>query len=204
VRWAAGIAALVCVAAESAAAPARVWIEPAALGVERLDSTWEASGLDSRTAVRLGCGVGVDLGHGLGLGVGVGTAAGTTTFGLFAGPTARLVRTDATVELRARAPFALGGWRVQAALGGGRLRLAYRPDQIVLDTSGGAIAVDLAPVHAWTRHVAAEVLHPIGRSSLFLRGGARWYGLDVATPTGMTRQTLCDLQCGVGVRVATF
>jgi hypothetical protein len=181
-----------------------VWIEPAALGVERLDSAWEASGLDSRTSMRLGCGAGIDLGHGLALGVGVGTAAGTTAFGLLAGPSTRLVRTDAFVELRARAPFALGGWHVQAALGGGRLRLAYRPDHIVLDTSGGAIAVDLEPVHAWTRHVAAEVLHPLGRGALVLRGGARWYGLDVATPSGMTRENLCDLQCGVGVRVAAF
>jgi hypothetical protein len=204
VRLGVGIATLLVLAAEGAAAPARVWIEPAAIGVERLDSTWEASGLEARTAARLGGGVAVEVGRGCALALGAGTAAGTTRFGLISGPSARLVRTDVTLELRARAPFALGGWRVQAALGGGRLRLAYRPDRLVLDASGSPIVVDLVPVHAWTRHVAAEVLHPWGRGVVVLRAGWRWYGLDVASPAGTTEQNLRDLQCGIGVRVAAF
>jgi hypothetical protein len=200
-KWGAGLAGLLCIAVESAAAPARVWLEPFGIGVERLDSTWDASGLDQRTAARMHAGIGVEVGRGFTVAAGLGCASGTTGFGLLAGPSARLVRTDATVELRARAPIAVQGWRMQAVLGGGRLRIAYRPDAVVLDTSGGAIAVALAPVHAWTRHVAAELLHGVGDGEIVLRAGWRWYGLDVATPAGNERRDLRDLQCGLAVRI---
>jgi hypothetical protein len=201
-RWA-GIAALVCIASASQAAPARLWFEPAAFGIERLDPVWAASGVE-RTAAHIGAGIGYDLGRGWTLAAAIGCAAGRTDFGLLEGPGARLVRSDARLELRARAPFEFGGWSVQAAVGGGRLRTAYRPDAIVLATSGGALEVDLPPVHAWTRHVAAEVLHAWAQSTLFVRAGWRWYGFDVATPGGIERRGVRDAQFGCGMRVAVF
>ena len=197
-KSAAAIAAALCVVGGAGAAhAARLSIEPAVIGIERLDRAWEASGLESRTAARIGFGAGVDLGHGLGIGAGLSTAAGTTGFGLLSGPSARLVRTEATLEVRARAPIEWHGIGLQGVLGGGRLRIGWRPDRVVLDTTGGGVAVDLPPVHAWTRHLAAEVLHSWGPGALVLRAGWRWYALDVATPDGTSRQPMRDVSCVV-------
>ena len=191
-KLAAVIAAALCVVQGGMAHAVRLSIDPAAIGIERLDRAWESSGLESRTAPRIGFGTALDFGHGLGIGAGLATAAGTTTFGLLSGPSARLVRTEATLELRARAPIEWHGIGLRGVVGGGRLRIAWRPDRVVLDTTSGGVAVDLTPVHAWTRHLAAEVLHSWGPSTLALRAGWRWYALDVATPDGTSRQAMRD------------
>ncbi len=195
---------LLLVPAGAGAAPIRLVVEPVSFGVERLDPLYDASGLQSRVAPRIGAGLGCDLGHGLQAGLAVGTASGTTTFGLLVAPTARVVRTDWSLELRGRVPHDLLGWKLQGALGVGRLRLGYHPDHIVLDTSAGVIAVDLPPVDAWTRLAAAEVLHSFGRAEVAMRCAWRFYALDVAGTAGTRATDAVDLQAGLVIRVSPF
>jgi hypothetical protein len=198
------MAALLLVPAGAGAAPPRFDVEPVSVGIERLDDLYATSGLESQTAVRLGVGGSLAVWGPLSVGVGAGMAAGSTDFGLLAGPVSRLSRRDVFAELRARAPGTLHGFGVQVAAGLGRLDLAYHPDRIEIPTQGGAIAVDLASVHAWTRHLAAEVLHSMPGGEVGLRGVWRFYSLDVASPAGVASQAARDLQLGVSLRVKVF
>jgi hypothetical protein len=204
VRAAGFLGALCLVPVCVGAAPIRLVVEPLSFGVERLDRLYDAGGLESRVAARIGAGLGCDLGHGLQAGLAAGTASGMTTFGLLADPTARVVRTDVGLELRGRVPRDLHGWKLQGALGLGRLRLAYHPDGIVLDTSSGMIPVDLPPVDAWTRLAAAEVLHSCGRAEIAMRCAWRFYALDVAGPAGTRATDAVDMQAGLVIRVSSF
>ncbi len=198
------LGALLLVPACATAAPIHLVIEPVSFGVEKLDPLYDASGLESRVAARIGAGLGCDLGHGLQAGLAVGTASGVTTFGLLVAPTARVVRTDLSLELRGRVPHDLRGWKLQGALGMGHLRLAYHPDSIALDTSLGVIPVDLPPVDVWTRLAAAEVLHSFGRAEIALRCAWRFYALDVAGPAGTRATDAVDMQAGLVIRVSPF
>ena len=72
-------------------------LEPVQVGIERLDAVYDAAGLDTRTAARLGWGAALEWNERLALAAGVACAAGTTDFGLLAAPTVRLERRD--VEL---------------------------------------------------------------------------------------------------------
>jgi len=186
------------------AAPWHVYAEPVQVGLERLDVLHERSGLESRSAVRLGGGAGVALGEHCQIGVAIGTAAGTTDFGLLGGPRARLVRTDATLEARGRLPYTWHGIGLQGGVGVGRLAFDYRPDRVTLDVDGTPIVVDLAPVRAWTQQIAAEVLHAIPGGEIGLRGAMRFYALDVSTPAGIENRDARDLQLGMLVRVTLF
>jgi len=187
----------------SGAQAARWVVEPVVLGADRLDAV-VARGLETRTVPRIGAGVGVEPWPGVQFGFTAGVSAGSTDFGLLAGPTARLTHTEAGLEVRGRWPRHRAGWGVQGAAGAGRMRLAYHPGSVVLATSGGALAVDLPPVGTWTRHVAAEVLHGFGRSEIGVRCAWRFYALDVASPAGVRRESLSDTQASVVVRVVTF
>lgn len=198
------LGALLLVPTWAAAAPTRLVVEPVSFGVEKLDPLYDASGLESRVAARIGAGLGCDLGHGLQAGLAAGTASGVTTFGLLAAPTARVVRTDLSLELRGRVPHDLHGWKLQGAVGVGRLRLAYHPDSIGIETSAGVIAVDLPPVNAWTRLAAAEVLHSFGRAEIALRCAWLFYALDVAAAAGTRATDAVDMQAGLLIRVSPF
>jgi hypothetical protein len=178
------------------------WVfEPAAIGADRLDAVHEKSGLVSRTVPRIGAGIGLELRRGVQLAALGGLGAATTDFGVLAGPTARIARADAAVELRARLPWRVGGFSAQGAAGAGRLRFAYHPDRVTLDTSGGALVIDLEPVAAWTRHLAAEVLHSYGQTEIGVRCAWRSYALDVARPEGVHRESARDLHVGMVLRV---
>lgn len=178
-------------------------IEPAAFGVDRLDAV-VARGLVSGTVPRLGLGVAVEPWTGVQFGLETGMSAGSADFGLLAGPTVRLTHADVALELRGRWPRRSSRWCVQGAVGAGRMRLAYHPGQVVLATTGGAITVDLHPVNPWTRHVAAEVLHGFGASQLGVRCAWRFYALDIASPAGVRRESLSDVQASVVLRVLPF
>jgi hypothetical protein len=200
-RWA---LVWVFVAAPASAGAATVVVEPMRLGIERLDRVHDASTLDSRLSPQAGAGLAAALPHGLAIAADVGVASGSTDFGLLAGPRARQVRTDAALELRAPLPWRWRGWCVQGAAGAGQLRLGYHPDRVVLDTTGGAITVDLAPVHAWTRHVAAELLHSFGPNTIGVRCAWRFYALDVESPAGTRHEPARDLLASVMLRVSPF
>jgi hypothetical protein len=195
-------ATLLVLPAGAVAAPIGVLIEPAAVGIERLDALYATSGLESRTAGRLGAGCAVTFGPRWSIGLEAGVAAGSTDFGLLEDPQVRLVRTDVHAELRGRVPGVLHGFALQLAAGGGRLGLRYHPDHVELAAGGTSYAVDLEPVGAWTRHVAAEVLHPVPGGEIGLRAVWRFYALDVASPAGVTKQDARDLLLGVVLRVA--
>jgi len=197
------VAALLLGPTATGAAPLRFMVEPVAPGVVRLDPLYGETGLASRTTVRLGIGAAIAYGPGT-LALGIGTAAGSRDFGFFAGPRATLEQRDASLELRGAMPRAWRGFRLQGVAGIGRLALVHHPDRVVVPFETGSIAVDLAPVRAWTRHLAAEVLHGFGACDLVLRGTWRFYGLDVATPAGPTRRDVCDVQAGVAIRAVIF
>jgi len=178
-------------------------VEPVAPSLVHLDRTYSETGLASRNALRLGIGAAVAYGPAT-LAANLGTATGSTDFGFFAGPRATLEQRDWSCELRGEIPYAWRGFRLQGVAGLGRLALLHHPDQVVLPFEGGSLAVDLPPVHAWTRHFAAEVLHGFGACDLVLRGTWRFYGLDVASPAGVTRRDVCDVQAGVAIRAVIF
>ena len=190
--------------------PARAWpapvlLEPVCFGVERLDPVYENAGLDSRLTTRLGLGAAVELGSRLTLACDLGRATSHADFGLLGNSGARLERSDANLELRWQAPGRFFGWSLQPALGAGRLRLACRPQSLNLEAGGTTFVVSLHPVSEWTRHLAAEVLHPVsGRGQVVLRVSCRFYGLDVATPAGSRREDIRDVQAGASLRVAVF
>ena len=187
------------------AAPAPVLIEPFSFGVERLDPVYANAGLGSRTAARLGLGAAVELGSRLTLACDWGRATAHADFGLLGNSGARLERSDANLELRLRAPGRLFGWSLQPALGAGKLRLAWRPESLDLEAGGTTFVVSLHPVSVWTRHLAAEVLHPVsGRGQVVLRLVCRSYGLDVAAPEGTRREPVRDWQAGASLRVGVF
>jgi hypothetical protein len=185
------------------AAPLRFAVEPVSPGFVHLDRTYEATGLASRNAVRLGIGAAATWER-LTLAGALGSATGTTDFGFFAGPRATLEQRDWWMELRSELPWAWRGFRLQGAAGAGRLALVHHPDRILLPFETGATAVDLPPVHAWTRHLAAEVLHGIGRCDFVLRTSWRFYAMDVASPSGIDRRRVCDVQAGVALRAVIF
>lgn len=186
------------------ALPASV-LEPISFGVERLDAVYSSAGLGSRTAARVGVGAAVELGKRLTLACDLGRTTSHADFGLLGGDGARLERSDANLELRWRVPGRFRGWSLQPALGAGRLRLAWRPETLNLDAGGTTFVVSLPPVSEWTRHVAAEVLHPVsGRGQVVLRVAYRFYGLDVATPDGSRREEVRDVQAGASLRVGVF
>ncbi len=185
------------------AAPLRFLVEPVSPGLVRLDRMYGETGLASRNTLRLGIGAAVARGPAT-LAFGIGTATGTTDFGFFAGPQATLEQRDWSCELRGEIPYAWRGFRLQGVAGLGRLALVHHPDHVVLPFESGSIAVDLPPVHAWTRHFAAEVLHGFGTCDLVLRCAWRFYGLDVASPDGVTQRDVCDVQAGVAIRAVIF
>jgi hypothetical protein len=198
------IGALLLLPRGAGAAPLHLYAEPVQVGLERLDAMHAVSGLQSRSAVRLGGALGVAIGAHLQVGIAAGTAAGGTDFGLLAGPQARLVRTDVTLEARGRLPYAWHGFGMQGGLGVGWLRFDYQPDRITLDAEGTPIVVELEPVGAWTRQIAAEVLHGIPGGEMGLRAAWRFYALDVSTPAGIESRSARDLQLGMLVRVTLF
>lgn len=201
-RRAAWILAALC-AAPSSAHAMRWVLEPAAFGADRLDAV-VARGLVSGTVPRIGAGFGFEPWNGVQMAFTAGMSAGRADFGLLAGPSARLARTDGALELRGRWPRRPTGWGVQGAAGAGRMRLAYHPGQVVLGTTGGAITVDLPPVSTWTRHIAAEVLHSFGSNELGVRCAWRFYALDIASPAGVRRESLSDTSVSVVLRVVPF
>lgn len=201
-RRTAWILALLC-AVPSSAQAVRWVLEPAVVGADRLDAVL-ARGLETRTVPRIGAGVGVEPWPGVQFGFTTGVSAGSTGFGLLAGPTARVTHTEAAVEARGRWPRRRAGWGVQGAAGAGRMRLAHHPGSVVLATPGGPLAVDLPPAGTWTRHLAAEVLHAFGRNEVGVRCAWRFYALDVASPAGVRRESLSDVQASIVLRVVTF
>ena len=123
-------------------------------------------------------------------------------FGLLDGPTSRIERADASMELRARLPVQWMGWALQGGVGVGRLSLRYHPDTIRLDVGGIAFDVQLDDVATWTRHFAAELLHELpGSASIVFRTAWSFYDLDVATPSGEQNRRGRDLHAGVALRV---
>jgi hypothetical protein len=196
---------LLLVLAPAPAAPA-VGLEPLQLGVARLDAAYtESAGMGSRTAARLGLGARLRVHAALELGFALGKSSGRTDFGLLGGPSARLERSDASVELAWRTPLAVAGWALQAAAGAGRLTLRYHPDALALDLGGETYVVALDDVGAWTEHVAAELLHGLsGRAQIVLRTAWTFYALRIATPAGDTRQRLADLHLGLSLRVPAW
>ena len=184
------------------AAPLRFFVDPLQVGVERLDAAYVALGVDTRTAVRIGAGAGLDWRGRAQLALGASTSAGDTDFGLLVSPGVHLERRDVSCEVRFRAPWTWRGFAVQGAAGLGRLALAYHPDALVVDAGGAPETVALDAVHAWTRVLAAEVLHSIGRCDVVLRGSSRSYALELGTPEGPARRDVRDLQAGLWIRVA--
>ena len=187
-------------------APLQVRLEPVQVAGVGLDDVYtEVAGVESGAAVRLGLGASFAWKHGLELGCAMGRAALRTDFGLLGGPRARIERADAGAELRWRPPLAHRGWCVQFAAGIGRLALRYRPDHVEFSAGGETIAVDLDRVGAWTRSVAAELLHAApGRSEIVLRAAWIFYPLPVATPAGDTERAARDLQAGIALRVPAW
>lgn len=197
------VAALLLGPTAVGAAPLRFMVEPAAPSLVHLDRMYGEAGVASRNAVHLGLGAAVAWGPAT-LALATGRATQTTDFGLFAGPRATLEQRDWTGELRGEFPYAWHGMRLQAAAGLGRLSLVHHPDRVLLPFETGSLAVDLPPVHAWTRHLAAEVLQGFGRCDLVLRTAWRFYAMDVASPAGVTRRDVCDVQMGVAIRAVIF
>jgi len=199
------LAALCAVAALlpacAAALPIGFQIEPVAVGIERLDALYDASGLEWRTTGRLGAGCALTVGSYAALGVEIGTAAGSTDFGLLDATAVRLARTDVQIELRGRVPGTLHGFGLQLGAGGGRLSLRYHPDHVVLAVDGATYDVALQPIGTWTHHVAAEVLHAMPGGTIGVRTVWRFYALDVESPSGVTRQDARDLLLGMVLRV---
>jgi len=196
-------AALLAWPMAAGAAPLRFIVEPAAPSLVRLDRMYDEIGLASRNAVHLGIGVAAAWGPAA-LALTTGTATGSTDFGFFAGPRATLEQRDWTAELRGELPWVWHRTRLQAAAGLGRLSLVHHPDHVLLPFESGSIAVDLPPAHAWTRHLAAEVLQGLGRCDLVLRTAWRFYAMDMASPGGVTRRDVCDVQVGVAIRAVIF
>ena len=214
---------LLAVPAGAEAGELALVIEPMSASFEHSGAA-DALGFTSTTGARIGCGVGVRRGS-LQLALLFGRSATRTDFGLLDGPTSRVERATTEIEMRWAPPLRLGPIGVQVAGGAGRLGLRYHPDSVRIVLSGTAYDVALAPEHAWTRHVAAELLHPLsgtGRTGnpqaghaqtgnarsapahIVLRAAWRFYALDVATPSGIERRGLVDAQVGVALRAGVF
>ncbi len=194
--------AAACCAAAPRAAAVELHVEPLQASVLCLDALYtETAGVDSRAAARLGLGVSAGRGP-WSLALAAGRATTHTDFGLLDGPRVRLERADTQVLLRYRLPLPGSGFSFEPAAGLGRLTLRYHPDRIAIAAGGQSLDVALEATHAWTRHVAAELLHGLhGRAWISLGIGWTFYTLDVATPMGTTRRDLHDWQAGVGLRV---
>jgi hypothetical protein len=197
-----------CALATCGPAPAAAveWqLEPAHVTLERLDAIYDTRvGLSTRLGVRIAYGLGARWGA-WSVGVQQGHATGHVDFGLLDHPGSRLHRMDTSAELRWRLPVDIAGWRVQPAVGVGRIDLRYRPDAVHFVAGGQIVQVTLQPESRWTRHVAAEVLHDVaGHTQLILRAAWRFYRLDLATPEGNETRSVADVQCGVAFRVHAF
>lgn len=194
---------LVAAAASAALAPpagAGLVVETLAVGWERWDAEVASSAATQAGAASIALGVGWEW-RWLQVGLRLDTAVRRTDFGLLESPAVRLERRDADLEVRARAPWRAGGVGVQIAAGLGRRRIGYRPDEVLLPLQGGALAVSLAPVHATTGTLAAEVLHDLGGGEVVLRAVWRRYALDLWGPDGARRHGADDVQLGMGFRV---
>jgi hypothetical protein len=202
-------------------------IEPMHASIERSGAA-DVLGFPSAEAARIGCGVGVGRGP-LQLALLFGRSATRTDFGLLDGPTSRVEHATTELEVRWATPLRLGPIGVQVAGGAGRLGVRHHPDRVHIVLAGSAYDVALPPEHAWTRHVAAELLHSLsgnkragnkragdqqagsarentaaGNTQLALRAAWRFYALDVATPAGVERRGLVDAQIGVALRARVF
>jgi len=180
-------------------------LEPAHIAVEVLDSVYEERlGLASGTAVRIAYGLSARRNRWT-LAVQQGHTASPVDFGLLEDARTRLHRVDTSLEVRWMSPEFLFGWRLQPALGLGRLDLRYNPDELQFIAGGQTVQVSLDPVHHATRHLAAELLHVLPRQTqLVLRASWRFYELDLATPTGPETRSVDDLQAGIAIRVSPF
>ena len=172
--------------------------------MERLDARAAPAGLDPCASARVGLGVELGLASRWRLAAETGRSVSHADFGLLVSPGVNLERADTSLELRLQV-LSRFGWRVRPAVGVGRLRLAYHPDQLGVDSGGTPLVVALPPLAVWTRYVAAELLHSLGgRNEIALRCGGRFYDLEVATPDGVRRSGRRDLQVGARLRVALF
>ena len=186
----------------AAAAPLELWLEPVQASALILGPLYtETAGVDGRSTAHLGLGAAVGWKSWQGAVV-FGRAARHTDFGLLDGPRVRLERADVQAEVRWRAPLAVRGFGFQAAAGLGRLALRYHPDRVVFSAGGESIEVALGETSAWTRQLAAELLHDLpGNAWIALRTTWIFYAMDVATPAGTERRDVRDVQAGVGLRV---
>lgn len=197
---------LACIAPATAGANGVRWdLQPAQVAVERLDAAWvEHLGYAQRLGVRVAYGAAARW-RAWSLGLEQGHASAHADFGLLDGSTSRLNRTDTLLELRWRSPQLPGGWRLQPAVGIGRLDLRYRPDRLSFMAGGQSVSVDLPPETRWTRHVAAELLHDLsGHTQLVVRAAWRAYTLDLGTPEGTATRSMADVQAGLAIRVQPF
>jgi len=194
--------ATACAALPTAAQSLHFVIEPAVVGVERLDDLYAGGGLEARTAARLGAGAAIGFGERWSLGFGLGVAAGTADFGLLDGTTARLVRTDAYAELRGRVPGRWRGIGMQLVAGGGRLALRYHPEHVAVNVEGATYDVDLEPIDRWTGHLGFEVVHALAGGEVGLRSTWRFYSMEVASPSGIDKRGARDWITGLVLRVA--
>ena len=183
-------------------AATELYLEPVQAGALRLDALYvERAGVHRRAAMQLTLGASVGW-HDWQFGIASGRAMSDTDFGLLEDPGVRLERAETRAELRWRTPLRLAGWGLQAVAGIGRLTLRYDPDRVAVSAGGETFTVALNASHAWTRHAAAEVLHGVRDNAwIILRLGGSFYALDVASPQGMTRDDLADLQASVLLRV---
>ena len=186
----------------AAAAPLELWLEPVQASALVLGPLYtKTAGVDGRSTAHLGLGAAVGWKSWQGA-VTFGRAARHTDFGLLEGPRVRLERADVLTEVRWRAPLELQGFGFQAAAGLGRLLLRYHPDRVVFSAGGETFEVALGETAAWTRQVAAEVLHDLpGNAWIALRTSWIFYAMDVATPSGTERRDVRDVQAGVALRV---
>ena len=197
---------LLLFAPAAAGANGILWqLEPAHIAVEHLDDVYEERlGLEHGTGVRIAYGLSARR-HSWTVAVQQGHAASHVDFGLLEDSRTRLHRVDTSLEVRWMSPEFLLGWRLQPALGLGRLDLRYNPDTVQFVAGGQTVLVSLDPVHHTTRHLAAELLHGLpGQTQLVLRASWRFYELDLATTTGQETRAVGDLQTGVAIRVSPF
>ena len=182
-----------------------LYLEPAQIAVERLDDVYvERLGLAQRLGVRVAYGLAASW-SGWTLAAQQGHAASHVDFGLLEDSRTRLHRVDTSLELRWMSPEFLLGWKLQPAVGLGRLDLRYNPDNLQIVAGGQPVVVALAPVQNATRHLAAELLHDLpGNTQMVFRASWRFYELDLATPTGQETRSVGDLQTGIAIRVKPF
>ena len=172
--------------------PSRNWVSAAAL----LGSTQPDAKLADyqwQTSPSAGWGAQVMAGHGSGsLGVRFWSSDASQSINVPGASVQSATVNEMSLEavLAARV-WSVAGLDVEPALSGGRLRLAYQPEQVVVPTGGlGSTTVQLGPIDEWQWGGGVSLARPFaGRWSAGLGLDVRFYSLDTAHRNGSVIET---------------